>query len=122
LAASRPTDSDAKLRFAMLPSSREAYRFATKTWEPRGEGDVPHVAIRSISGRMAAVSASSSDARRAQGFVVWLAGRAVSPRVSQHSAAPPLFRQPQIAPAGGWTASLSPDAGRQYAEVLSHTL
>ena len=71
---------------------------------------------------MAAATTSSSEPRRAQGFVVWLAGREVSQQVSPRSAATTLFRHSQIATATRWTGSLSPEASRQYAEVLAQSL
>ncbi len=122
LAASAATDADAKLRFALLPGSSQAYRFATKSWEARSVGDEPRVSLRSISGRMAAASSSSSDPRRAQGFVVWLAGRDVSQQVGPHSTATTLFRNSQIASSSRWTGSLSSEVSRQYAEVLAQSL
>jgi multiple sugar transport system substrate-binding protein len=122
LAASTAADADAKLRFAMLPGSSQAYRFATKSWEARGVADEPHVPLRSIAGRMAAATTSSSDPRRAQGFVVWLAGREVSQQVGPHSTATTLFRHSQVAAASRWTGSLSPESSRQYAEVLAQSL
>src|SRR5262245_15411686 len=121
-AGSQAAEPAGKLRFAMLPGSSQAYRFATKSWEPRGDGDEPHVPFRSTAGRMAAAAASSSDQRRAQGFVIWLAGRDVSQQVGPHSAATTLFRNSQVATSSRWTGSLAPDTSRQYAEVLAQSL
>ncbi len=113
---------DSKLRFALLPGSNEAFRFATKTWETRGAGEESRIALRAISGRMAAVSAASNQASRAQGFVVWLSGRDVSQQVSPRSASTTLFRQSQIATSARWTGALPPDISRQYAETLAQSL
>jgi hypothetical protein len=71
---------------------------------------------------MAAATASSSDQRRAQGFVIWLAGREVSQQISPHSPATTLFRNSQVATSTRWTGSLAPDASRQYADVLAQGL
>jgi ABC-type glycerol-3-phosphate transport system substrate-binding protein len=71
---------------------------------------------------MAAVTSSSADPRRAQGFVVWLTSREASSQVGPHSAATTLFRKSQTAGAVRWTGGLADDAARQYAEVLSQTL
>ncbi len=120
--ASQTSETDSKLRFAMLPGSGQAYRFATKSWDARGESEEPRISVRATSGRMAAATTSSSAPRRAQGFVVWLAGREVSQQVSPHSAATTLFRNSQIAASNRWTGSLSPDTSRQYAEVLAQSL
>src|SRR5262245_16407929 len=117
--ASEPTDN---LRFAMLPGASQAYRFATKTWEPRGDSDESRVPLRAAAGRMAAATASSSDQRRAQGFVISLTWRDVSQQVGPHSAATTLFRNSQVATSTRWTSSLSPDGSRQYAEVLAQSL
>src|SRR5262249_44809843 len=64
----------------------------------------------------------STDRRRVQGFVVWLAGSEVSQQVAPHSSAATLFRQSQIASAARWTGSLGPAASRSYAEALAQTL
>jgi hypothetical protein len=71
---------------------------------------------------MAAVTASTSDLRRAQSFVLWLAGREVSQQISVHSAATTLFRNSHMASSSRWTGLLAPDASRQYADVLAQTL
>jgi ABC-type glycerol-3-phosphate transport system substrate-binding protein len=106
----------------LLPGGRQGYRFATKTWEDRSAEDDPHVPLLAITGRMAAVTSSSADPKRAQGFVVWLSSREASSQVGPHSAATTLFRKSQMAGAGRWTSGLTDDAARQYAEVLSQTL
>jgi len=115
-------ENDAAIRFALLPGARQAYRFATKTWEERGVDENPHVPLLAASGRMAAACAASSDAKRAQGFVIWLAGRDVSQQTGPHSMATTLFRRGQIPASGRWTGSLSPETSRQYAETLAQSL
>jgi ABC-type glycerol-3-phosphate transport system substrate-binding protein len=122
LTAGGPEPFDTKLRFALLPGSNEAYRFATKTWETRGAGEESRIALRAISGQMAAVSAASDKATRAQGFVVWLSGREVSQQVSPRSASTTLFRQSQAATSTRWTGNLPPETSRQYAETLAQSL
>jgi multiple sugar transport system substrate-binding protein len=112
----------ANVQFALLPGGKEAYRFATKAWENRGDEDGDHVPLLSIAGRMAAVSSSSADQRRAEGFVVWLAGREVSQQVGPHSRATTLFRNSQIASSARWTGGLASEASRQYADVVAQTL
>jgi ABC-type glycerol-3-phosphate transport system substrate-binding protein len=120
-ADTRPTQE--RIGFALLPGSREAFRFATKSWEKReDEDDRPHVPLLAIAGRMAAVTSSTAEAARSQNFVLWLAGREVSQQVAPHSAATTLFRGSQLAAAGRWTGGLSPDASRQYADTLAQTL
>jgi ABC-type glycerol-3-phosphate transport system substrate-binding protein len=114
--------SEAKIGFAMLPGSSQSYRFATKAWEQRGDEESPHVPLLAASGRMAGVSASSSDPRRASGFVVWLAGREASLQISPVSASTTLFRNSHVTASTRWTGSLAPESSRQYAEVLAQTL
>jgi len=114
--------STARIAFALVPGSSQSFRLATKTWENRGEDDPAHVSLLAISGRMAAVASSASDARRAQGFVLWLASRDTSTQLASHSAAITLFRNSQIAASSRWTGSLPPEASRQYAEVLAQML
>src|SRR5439155_23739158 len=97
-----------RLGFALLPGSRQAYRYGTRRWDERTADENRHVPLLSIAGRMAAVASSSADRRRAQGFVIWLAGSEVSQQVSPHSPATTLFRQSQMASAARWTASLRP--------------
>lgn len=110
------------IAFAPLPGAREAYRMATKTWETRGEDESISIPLLGISGRLAAVTSSSADARRATGFVIWLAGRDVSAQLAPHSAATTLFRNSQVAASGRWTPALSAEASRQYAETLAGVL
>jgi hypothetical protein len=119
---SATTERETRLRFALLPGAGQAYRFATKTWESRGDDEASYVPLRCVSGRMAALSASSADPRRAQGFVVWLAGREVSQQTGPRSGATTLFRSSHVATSARWTGSLSPDVSRQYADVLAQTL
>jgi ABC-type glycerol-3-phosphate transport system substrate-binding protein len=122
ITAAESAEGDSRLRFALLPASNEAYRFATKTWERRGEDDEAHVAVRPIVGRTAAITATSSEPRRAQSLVLWLAGREVSQQVSPRSVGTTLFRQSQIATSARWTGSLPPEVSRQYAETLAQSL
>jgi hypothetical protein len=114
--------NDAAIRFALLPGARQAYRFATKTWEERGIDETIHVPLLAASGRMAAACSASSDARRAQGFVIWLSGREVSQQAGPHSTAATLFRRGQIPTSGRWTDSLPPETSRQYAETVGPSL
>jgi ABC-type glycerol-3-phosphate transport system substrate-binding protein len=111
-----------QIAFDMLPGATQAYRFATKTWEDRAVDESSHVPLLSISGRMAAVAASTSDPGRAQSLVLWLAGREVSQQIGSHSAATTLFRNSQVTASSRWTSSLSPESSRQYADVLAQSL
>jgi multiple sugar transport system substrate-binding protein len=113
---------EGKIAFALVPGSSQAYRFSTKDWMKRGEDENPHVPLLAISGRMAAVSTSSANRRRAQGFVIWLAGREISQQIAAHSLATTLFRRSQIASAGRWAGTLSTESSRQYAETLERSL
>jgi ABC-type glycerol-3-phosphate transport system substrate-binding protein len=122
IAAEETQNDDVKLGFTMLPGSGQAYRFATKSWEARNEEESSHVPLLAVAGRMAAVTASTSETRRAQGFVLWLAGSEVSQQVGSHSAATTLFRNAQIARSSRWTGSLPAESSRQYADALSKTL
>jgi multiple sugar transport system substrate-binding protein len=117
-----PAGRDGKLAFAALPVSRQAYRFSTGTWEDRVSDDSGPVPLLSIAGRMAAVSASSRNAARAGGLVVWLAGRDASDHVAAHSAATTLFRRSQVAQSSRWMPQLTPDESRHYAETLAASL
>lgn len=122
IGASTAGAHDQKIRFALLPGATQAYRFATKSWEARGEEDEGHVPLLAVAGRMAAVSATTAEPQRAESFVLWLAGRDVSEQVGPHSAATTLFRNSQVAASSRWTGSLAPDASRQYAEVVVQSL
>jgi len=115
-------ESPRKIGFALLPGSNQTYRLATKSWENRGEDNAAHVPLLAISGRMAAVTSSTSDARRAQGFVLWLSSRETSSQLASHSSATTLFRSSQVAASTRWTGSLSPEASRQYADVLAQSM
>jgi multiple sugar transport system substrate-binding protein len=122
LEATERAANKGQIAFAVLPGSSQAYRFATKNWEHRGEDDSSHVPVLAISGRMAGVSSSSSDPRRAEGFVVWLAGREVSQHISPASQATTLFRNSHVANSSRWTGSLPAEASRQYGEIVAETL
>jgi multiple sugar transport system substrate-binding protein len=111
-----------KLAFAPLPVSKQAYRLSTGAWEQRGVEDTGPVPLLAASGRMAAVSASSPQATRAGGFVVWLAGREASEGMAPYSSATTLFRHSQVVKSSRWTPQLASDEGRQYAETLQATL
>jgi multiple sugar transport system substrate-binding protein len=114
--------ADATIQFAVLPGASEAYRFATKSWEKRGEDDNIHIPLLAISGRMAAISAASAEPRRAESFVLWLAGSDVSQQIAPHSLSTTLFRQSQLPNSSRWTGGLPAEGSRQYAEVLGQTL
>lgn len=113
---------DPNIRFALLPGAPQAYRFATKSWESRGEDEERHVPLLAVSGRMAAISAATAEPQRAESFVLWLAGGEVSEQVGPHSTATTLFRNPQVMTSGRWTGGLGADASRQYAETLAQGL
>jgi multiple sugar transport system substrate-binding protein len=119
--AASPKAEAGRIGFALLPGARQAYRFATNSWEDRAADDEGHVPLAAINGRLAAVSSSTADPRRAQGFAVWLAGREISSVVGPQSKATTLFRYSQLPEAGRWTGSLAPDASKQYAETLAKT-
>jgi multiple sugar transport system substrate-binding protein len=111
-----------EIRFAPLPGSREAYRFATKTWEPRAADESPHVPLLSVAGRLAAITSSTAVPARAQSLVLWLAGREVSSVVAPQAASTTLFRQSQVASAGRWTGNLPADAAQHYGNLVAKTL
>jgi ABC-type glycerol-3-phosphate transport system substrate-binding protein len=117
-----PAEHAGKLAFAALPAGQEAYRFATKSWEPRDLEEAGPVPLLSIGGRIAVVSASTQDKVRATGFVLWLSGRDVSEHVGPHSSAATLFRQSHIARSERWTPLISQEESRGYAETLAGTL
>jgi multiple sugar transport system substrate-binding protein len=114
--------ADSIIRFAMLPGASEAYRFATKSWEKRGDDDNIHVPLLAMSGRMGAISATTAEPRRAESLVLWLAGSDVSQQISPHSSSTTLFRQSQLANSNRWTGGLPAEVSRQYAETLAQTL
>jgi len=113
---------DQQIRFALLPGATQAYRFATKSWENRVDDENMSVPTLAICGRMAAVSATTSEPQRAENFVLWLASREVSDQVGPHSSAATLFRNSQLATSGRWTGGLAPEASRHYAEQLAQSL
>ncbi len=110
------------IRFSLLPGGRQAFRFATGSWQQREPNEEVCVPVLAVAGRSAAVTSSSSDPQRAQSLVLWLASRQVSQQVSPHSVATTLFRSSHVSVAQRWTGSLSPEATRHYAETLAKTL
>jgi multiple sugar transport system substrate-binding protein len=114
--------ADDTIGFAPLPGSTEAYRFATQTWEPREEGDSPHVPLLAVSGRMGAIAATTAEPNRTAGLLAWLAGPEISAVVGPHGAATTLFRASHVKSADRWTGALGPAASRRYAETLATAL
>ena len=112
----------AKIGFTLLPGSPVAYNFATKSWDRRATDDPSRVPLLAISGRLAAVTSSSSDPARAEGFLVWLAGREASGQIAAKSSATTMFRLSQAASPGRWTGSLPSESARQYADALVQTM
>jgi ABC-type glycerol-3-phosphate transport system substrate-binding protein len=111
----------AKIEFRPLPGSNEAFNFARKSWEPRGENEETHVPLLATSGRVAAITSTASDARAAQSLVVWMAGREVSPLIGPASSGTTLFRESQLTSPGAWTGGLSTEASQSYAAALKQS-
>jgi multiple sugar transport system substrate-binding protein len=114
--------SGARIDFALLPGSDQAYRFATRSWQPRQAEETRHVPLLSIEGRLAAVCSSTRQVGRAQTLALWLAGPQASVQVGPHSPWTTLFRASHLASATRWTGELPPQAARRYAQVLQETL
>lgn len=111
-------DYDAALKFALLPGSNDAFDFARQQWEPREKGEQPQAALLAVAGRLAAVTASSSDPQGAQNVVGWLASRDASPAISPASPATTLFRASQLPAVRRWTPRLSAEAAANYGAAL----
>lgn len=120
--AAKATTAVTAVGFAMLPGSADAYNFGTKSWDQRSLDEPQRVPLLAISGRMGAVSSSSADPQRAEGFLVWLAGRDASSQIAVSSSATTLFRTSQVASPGRWAGSLNAEAAGQYAAALSQTM
>lgn len=112
----------ARIDFALLPGSHEAYRFATRSWQPRQAEEEIHVPLLSVEGRLAAVCSSTRQAGRAQTLVLWLGGPQASVQIAPHSPLTTLFRTSHLGSASRWTGELPPQAARRYAQVLQQTL
>ncbi len=112
-------ETKARIGFTLLPGSRQAYRFATKTWEERASDESVHVPLMLSAGRLAGVTGTTASPARAQGFILWLAGRDVSNIVGPRSTAVTLFRESQVADAVRWAGGLEPVAAREYGETLA---
>lgn len=107
-----------RIEFRPLPGSTDAFNFARKSWEPRGENEERHVPLLAVSGRIAAVTSTASDPKAAQSLIVWISGREVSPLVGPASFATTLFRESQLASPGQWTGGMSAESSRSYAVAL----
>lgn len=118
----KPASSGSAVKFALLPGAKSAYNLATKRWEAAESGEPHHVPMLALSGRLAAVTSTSSGKKRSEGFVAWLAGKEVSGQIGPHSSATTLFRTSQIARADRWTGGAEADQSKSYAEALSATL
>jgi ABC-type glycerol-3-phosphate transport system substrate-binding protein len=112
-------DKEPPVAFALLPGSPRTYNFATGKWEEREADAESRVAMLAVSGRLAAVTSSSANAKGAQGLLVWLAGSEASTAIGPTSAATTLFRRSQQQAAGRWTADLSAAEAGQYAQTLA---
>lgn len=120
--AESPTAQHKTIRFALLPGARQAFLSATKRWEDRREDDQISVPVTAISGRLAAVTSNAASAKRAEGFVAWLAGSEVSSQVGPQSLETTIFRHTQIADAARWTGGLDAAESKQYAETLAESM
>ncbi len=107
-----------KIEFRTLPGSAEAFNFARKSWEPRGESEERHVPLLAVSGRIAAVTSTTSDPKAAQSLIVWMSGREVSPLVGPTSSETTLFRESQLTSPGQWTGGMVAESSRSYAAAL----
>ena len=110
------------IRFALLPGANQSYNLATKRWEVRSAEDPSQFPTLAIAGQMGAVASNASDRKRAEGFLLWLAGSQVSRAVSPQSGATTLFRQSQVAEPTRWTGDLRAAESKQYAETLAAAL
>lgn len=112
----------AQLDFALLPGSRQAYRFATQSWDPRQPEEPWQVPLLSIEGRLAAVCSSTRDRGRAQALVLWLGGPQGSVEIGPHSPLTTLFRASHGSQPTRWTGALPAPAARRYAQTLQQAL
>ena len=109
-----------KNRFALLPGATQAYRFATKSWENRGEED--RIACAAYWRFLAAwprFRRRPAEPQRAESFVLWLAGREVSEQVGPHSAADDALSQFTSCGEQPLDRRASSRSQPQYAEVLA---
>ncbi len=109
----------AALGFELLPGATEVYSFAQQKWRARDEGEETHVPLVAVSGRLAAVTTTTTSAKDSQNFLAWLGSGEVCAAVVPASQATTLFRESQIASAGRFAGGLDAKAARSYAEALA---
>lgn len=112
--------STAPLAFGVLPGGSDVYNFSRARWDQRESGEEIHVPIFPISGRMAAVTTTTTNVHAARDFVAWLAGSEVSAVVGPATSATTPFRNSQLAAAQRWTG-LDGAAAKAYGETLQKT-
>lgn len=130
MALTWPTGADRKVEqptetpvaFVELPGSDKVYSVATKRWEQRGRDEEPRVSLIGFSGRLGAVSATSSYPDEALQLLGWLSA-AWGQRVSAASPDTTIYRHSQMASPDAWVdAGIESPAARSYAESVEQSL
>lgn len=116
----QPTETP--VAFAELPGSEKVYSTATHRWEQRGRDEDPHVCFVGMSGRLGAVSATSSYPEEALQLLGWLSA-SWGQRVSAASPDTTFYRHSQTAAPEAWVdAGIDAAAARSYAELIEQSL
>ncbi len=110
-------DSDKQLDIAIAasPGSEEVYRYREAAWSPRAAPQ--HVTLAGLSGRLASVTQYSSSPAASELFLIWLAGKEMSPILSRRSLHTTWFRRSQFGTPSSWMESTNGELAKEYAEV-----
>ena len=109
--------------FTEIPGSSDSYSFPDKTWEPRAEGDEPHVPLLGFAGRLGVVSGESKSPDAAFQLLAWLSSDRWSELVSPVTSATTLFRSSHLKNSPRWVESQVPSsAAAQYGSLVEKIL
>lgn len=133
--------------FAELPGSTQSYNPKTKAWESVQAGDDaasirkeeaqdPNKSVRastslarqnvpllSISGRVGSITVESQSPEFVFRLLCWLSGDQWSAQICPASTATTLFRRAHLEKPSRWVEpEISPDAAKQYAEIVATSL
>jgi multiple sugar transport system substrate-binding protein len=109
--------------FAILPGSPQAFNPKTNQWEDRRNEESPHVTLVGASGRLGAVTKTSSHPDAAFRLLGWLSGPQWSERVSTATSQATLFRRSQVKSAQQWAdPRLEAPSASEYANTVERAL
>ena len=101
VACSQPLE-EARVSYAMLPSTKDIYSVTRNQWETN-RSDTPTVLL-GVAGRLASVTCSSRNATSSFKLLLWLGGDGIATGISASSHSTLWYRRSQVKVATRWLA------------------